>query len=55
MELLKKRPFKKSEKITNKQQLYNAVLLKATFPGLQNFFIYDFLEKFRKFKNSKIC
>jgi hypothetical protein len=33
MELLKKRPFEKSEKITNKQQLYNSSLLKAAFPA----------------------
>jgi hypothetical protein len=39
MELLKKRPFKKSEKFTNKQKLYNAPLLKAAFPAYQNFFI----------------
>jgi hypothetical protein len=42
--LLKKRPFQKSEKITNKQQLCEASLLKAAFPALQNFFIYEFLK-----------
>jgi hypothetical protein len=31
------------KKITNKQQLYNAPLLKAAFPAYQNFFIYGFL------------
>jgi hypothetical protein len=44
MELLKKRLSLKSEKIINKQQLYNAPLLKSAFPLLQNFFIYDFLK-----------
>jgi hypothetical protein len=43
MELLKKQPFYKPKKITNKQQLYNAPLLKAAFPALHNFFIYELI------------